>query len=780
MKAIWLVCYGFDTFKSDPTCAKLRSQPDFAEPNKEPGLSATAGHNIELSDKFAEMMAPLWKQQKLADLHLANQDGDAAGNKGFHNGKTPGLPLGATEATMAESESLIQTEIGVKPGISNQAMSTRFTALLESSTVPDNVAIPLQGLITALQTSTGMSTEVQGAANTLVDMLMKLDTELGNDQSDSDDNWSKSHKSMAVETHAILQQMASEGREQDRDMQEIASLEDDMGTIRSTLRGHEAAVTLSANQMKEISEDCDRDYVTQWARVSATEEEMIDIQKLNSLLRFLAVGDNPTAQCTVASGTPCDKGPKQGTCTWKTRGDNSDPNHEAEADRKAAFCACEKGYYGKNCELKKCRGLGHILYKNNQDGVCSNRGGDCDGARCASDEMSTGCNDDGTCSCNSNYYHGKEAKCENKYCRDEANAVTNCGGNPRGTCNAKHGVCECGETWYGSKCQKKKCPATNLDGSDPNTIIGYFKGSNPTACNGRGACTDEGTCSCGHYSGQACQNACGQGANKVDCSGGRGVCSPKSGLCQCSQPYQGSQCTEGGCRDCRFVSCPSGCSQNGFCDRVVGQCTCFNGNFNGPRCVEPSQNKEAIVDWSRTFDKWGWSTCPTGTLLVGLSRDDPNPAAGGATDALYNIKSAKCRAPSEGANQDPTSQQGKEVGLGHCYHENWWRAFDTKGGKFCRRNYFVAGLFRSHCNSLYCLEMAKCCQVKRSLWNDCKWTSMRGWKNKGQFAEVETHASSSAKAFIAGFYRGGSHTLDGLEHIRQCVPVFWGAQSRDN
>merc|ERR1712086_405719 len=53
--------------------------------------------------------------------------------------------------------------------------------------------------------------------------------------------------------------------------------------------------------------------------------------------------------------------------------------------------------------------------------------------------------------------------------------------------------------------------------------------------------------------------------------------------------------------------------------------------------------------------------------------------------------------------------------LEHCYHENWWKKFDFKGGKLCRKNYFVAGLFRSHCNSLYCLEMAKLPRVRQ--WN---------------------------------------------------------------
>ena len=77
--------------------------------------------------------------------------------------------------------------------------------------------------------------------------------------------------------------------------------------------------------------------------------------------------------------------------------------------------------------------------------------------------------------------------------------------------------------------------------------------------------------------------------------------------------------------------------------------------------------------------------------------------------------------------------------------------------------------------------MAKCCQVQRSLWNDCKWVRMSEWKESGKFSETElTGSGKMAKAFIAGFYRGNSHTLDGLQYMRQCVPVFWGADNRDN
>jgi len=158
------------------------------------------------------------------------------------------------------------------------------------------------------------------------------------------------------------------------------------------------------------------------------------------------------------------------------------------------------------------------------------------------------------------------------------------------------------------------------------------------------------------------------------------------------------------------------------------------------------------------MDKWGWSLCKHGWLLTGLKTD----ARG---NALYNLEQAKCEKPCEGQNEN--------IPITHCYHENWWKKFDTKGGKFCRKNYFVAGLFRSHCNSLYCLEMAKCCQVKRSMWNSCTWIPATGM-NSGKWITVE-----GSKAFISGFYRSDMHTLDSIQWIRQCIPIFWGAAKRD-
>merc|ERR1712224_491243 len=159
--------------------------------------------------------------------------------------------------------------------------------------------------------------------------------------------------------------------------------------------------------------------------------------------------------------------------------------------------------------------------------------------------------------------------------------------------------------------------------------------------------------------------------------------------------------------------------------------------YNGRECRSICRQDKKFVDWSRSFDKWGWSTCPAKWLLTGLRTD-------GGGDALYNIDLAQCEKPCEG-----TGSSKAAIGIAHCYHENWWKKFDTKGGK--------------------------CCQVKRSIWTRCQWTPIDQNKLQGGTATAEVQGS---KAFIGGFYRGKMHTLSGLKYFYQCEPMFYGAEYR--
>jgi len=261
-------------------------------------------------------------------------------------------------------------------------------------------------------------------------------------------------------------------------------------------------------------------------------------------------------------------------------------------------------------------------------------------------------------------------------------------------------------------------------------------------------------------------------AAKADQCSGKGACNTLTGLCSCNAGTRGGSCIEGeGCKDCNYSECEANCNgNNGMCDRISGKCVCetfkdsaneqaWTGRYNGKVCMEPVRKNKYLADWTRSMDKWGWSTCKKGYMLTGLKRD-------GLGDALYNLAYGVCEQPAEGSGPTPAG-----IPTNECYHENWWKKFDSKGGKFCRRGYFVSGLFRSHCNSLYCIEMAKCCRAKRSQWNMCKWV---------KYAEDPTTQEATVESpyFVAGFFRDTTHTLDGITWFRACQPYFYGSDYR--
>jgi len=755
MQAMWLVCVGFRSFRMHPFCVTLRQQPDFAEPGKEADAvdlanpSETYRTNSAATQRFSQTMKSVWTEQKSADSNAVNrEDGDVDMEKGFVNNRAPWgvAPDGTPAVAPAEKE------------MTHEQLASRLSFLIETNSAPARVAGPIVDFISALQTG---AAETSKKSKSLVDTIVEMDTEEGETQAKEDQEWYQMGIVEAKgETNDYSDSMEARRVEQEDKAQQIADNHKNIEDENENIATNELEVNKLGDATKRKVIECDIDYIEFDTIIEMATEELVNIQRLNSLLRFLALGEEPT-KCRKAGDKMCTDD-EQGTCTWVTRG----KDHKGGLRKDEQFCACEYGFYGEVCELRTCPGFGNVRYPATQAGVCMDKGI---------------CNpQDGTCTnCKQHYYHGPENKCELMRCPkgidDQGGAIRmtaedstdlECSG--KGSCNKKTGVCTCnkdGNMWYGAHCGYRKCPSTDGKGN----IVAQVAGTSVTACDGRGACQTDpdnnGKCACSaRFQGEACEFF------KGDCAG-KGTFQVLTGRCMCGEGFIGGGCVDNSqgakeCQTCRYKSCESECSKNhGYCNRNSGKCVCKNrgDTYNGKNCKSICRKDGKLVDWSRSFDKWGWSVCPANFLMTGFRTD-------GGGDALYNIDLGKCEKPCEGTGSDK-----QNIEISHCYHENWWKKFDSKGGKFCRRNYFVAGLFRSHCNSLYCLEMAKCCQVKRSLWTKCQWTAIDKNAINNGGAEVGV---AGPHAFIAGFYRGEIHTLTGLRYIRQCDPIFYGADYR--
>lgn len=317
----------------------------------------------------------------------------------------------------------------------------------------------------------------------------------------------------------------------------------------------------------------------------------------------------------------------------------------------------------------------------------------------------------------------------------------------RGTVDKIRGICACNEAFWGvaptrsqqyGACETRKCPNSN------GVLYAYTSGN---ACNGHGNCVPEsGECICVEpYFGNACENT----KCPNDCSD-HGDCNIATGQCSCHQSpieYTGPSC--------EFKKCPGGCNEpSGECNRNDAECICKMG-YTGPncqlstRCPAGSLNTPEM-NWWTVWDKPGWVSCPEGQLLYALKR--------GSCDALSCIESGSCAAACEG--------EAHVYSIRHCYHDlGWYNSMDHPGWSKCLPDYYVAGLYRS-CESLYCLNMAKCCSLEDARWAICgqsTWSSSfenTGWSGLGQ--------GPGEHAFITGIKRGRAHTISAIDEASYC------------
>ena len=89
-----------------------------------------------------------------------------------------------------------------------------------------------------------------------------------------------------------------------------------------------------------------------------------------------------------------------------------------------------------------------------------------------------------------------------------------------------------------------------------------------------------------------------------------------------------------------------------------------------------------------------WAKCPEGYFVRDLLRSSGN--------GVSNIEGAFCCKPETLS------------GYGECYEDtDVERSFDRdgKGRSECNDGYYLAGIYKGNCNSLYCIEKFKCCKM---------------------------------------------------------------------
>jgi hypothetical protein len=439
---------------------------------------------------------------------------------------------------------------------------------------------------------------------------------------------------------------------------------------------------------------CDIYIVAHNAATQGRDAAIRNMDKLRSMLRVLRTSSLPKCEGDCTSTTA-------GKCIWKgLMGQDS-------------FCACNKGYYGKSCEKKMCTGsVEGRLYLDTDLDACSTK------SRGA-------CQADGTCKCNDTFYG---EGCQYKKCPGNDNC------NLRGSCIRTTGTCSCQRGFSGADCSDLQCRMTHATSEFANW-------DSPLVCNNHGDCSKStGKCTCkSGYEGTFCENK----KCPNDCNS-RGTCDGRTGRCRCNYGYDGSSCENKTCKN----NC--GGFQNGICNGRLGVCYCHS-HASGVGCGTAQQCSQsanrATANWWSSFDKVGWSLCPSGMLLTGLWKNTCN--------ALYCIEEAQCRAPCEG---------GDKIALGSCYNHNWWSSFDRRGWSSCSPNYYLAGFMRNSCNSLYCLEEARCCGIVKAVWNSCgnaNWTSF-GARSRS-WSDVQ-----SSRRFMTGIYRNDTQDLSGIEYVSAC------------
>eukprot|EP00656_Telonema_subtile_P016801 TRINITY_DN188_c0_g2_i1.p1 TRINITY_DN188_c0_g2~~TRINITY_DN188_c0_g2_i1.p1 ORF type:complete len:1004 (+),score=330.41 TRINITY_DN188_c0_g2_i1:193-3204(+) len=771
--ALFMVCENFNRFKNTEICVRIKSQPDVREPlrysTEAPDLAEKATNELHAKDGKWELA---WKKQeekdqKYTDDNVKHPEGGpvhdtqaAASSKEELEQLKKEEGLDTTKEAKPEKKLLMEDdEVPRLPGHetnlakvigqddvksswkldAHESVAQKKLEAMGSKRIPDKYKIPLVEL--ALAIKQGQEAKTKNIVEILMDVIHITREEQANDKTkhtetlDSDFDQSWAYKTI-MNTEAANQAAWRSEMETER-----------LGLLEDASKAEELRVDmLKDGDAKTREEDmCAKAAEDYGVAEGMRGEDLENLVKLKSLLRMLYFKKKPLNCPRNPDSKAVCSGMDRGWCVFVDK-------HPKNEQR----CSCNVGFYGEACQYVMCPGLAKNLYKHDAaTGVCSNTQGKETRGICNKMTGLCGCHDD--IKSTRRFYHGPKRACEFAYApASKSGDVDNlCSGRGRPFQNKAdpenvitygdgydkvRGQCHCQIEFWGPGCEFKKCPGGAAGGE--NSVL--YPSTSSNACAGRGACSDDdGKCSCPWpYRGGKCEFE--------DCPGdcrasGKTSCKSDTGKCMCKDPTWG--------HECEYLSCPADCNgSGGECNRNDGKCICHMG-YSGPtcqktkRCTAKKGLYEDNMNWWTVWDKPGWITCPHGQLLHQLKR--------GLCSGLSCIDSGACAAGCEG---------DKHVfQLRHCYHDlRWYNSFDGKGWSKCLPDYYVAGLYRS-CESLYCLNLAKCCSLVDTRWTECKEANWEPIFNGPGTAKVPNDVS-----FITGFYRDSGHTLKDLDKASYC------------
>jgi len=779
--ALFMVCENFNRFKNSELCIRIKSQPDIREPMR---VSTNPADEAEKETNELHAKDGPWdvdwqkqveKDQKFTDDGVKHPEGgpihntqDAAStaeeleqmkkDEGLNTAEETAPSPPAKTLLMEDDEvprlpghqkslaKVIAEDDDVEKGASawklndKESQTQKSLEKMGNERLPEKYKIPLVELAVAIKE--GNEKKSKNIVEILMDVIHITREEQANDKQkhtenlDSDFEQSWSYKT--IMNNEAASQAAWRAEMETERLGLLKDGEDGEG-LRTNMLADGDAKTREEDLCGKAAEDYG---VAEGKRL----EDLENLVKLKSLLRMLYFKKKPL-DCSRNEDT-------KAVCSGKDRGwcvfVDKHPKNEQR-------CSCNVGFYGKACQYAACPGIAQNLYHHDAaTGVCSNQAGK---------ETRGTCNKmTGLCTCSDEvestrrFYHGPKRACEwarappskngevdNKCSQrgrsfqnkaDPENVITYSDGYDK-----VRGNCHCMIEFWGPGCEFKKCPG-GAKLSAGGAVL--YPSTSSNACAGRGACSDDnGACTCPWpFRGTQCEFE--------DCPGdcrasGKSACKSDTGKCMCKDPTWG--------HECEYLSCPADCNgSGGECNRNDGKCICKMG-YSGEtcqqtkRCTAKASLYEESMNWWTVWDKPGWITCPHGQLMYELKRN--------TCDALSCIDSGACAAGCEG--DDHVFQ------LRHCYHDlRWYNSMDGRGWSKCLPDYYVAGLYRS-CDSLYCLNLAKCCSLVGTRWTECKEANWEPVFNGPGTAKVPNDV-----AFITGFYRDAGHTIKDLDKASYC------------